>query len=98
MTEFTQVYLRPKNFLLGSSLAFSLKEDPVRCAKVCDESWVILWVNATRFNQTTPIKTHVYFNLEVYLEPDRNSSLLLLCKMGQRMHPMTLPNWVKLLP
>ena len=42
MTEFTQVYLRPKIFLLGSSLAFSLKEDPVRCAKVCDESWVIL--------------------------------------------------------
>ena len=27
---------------MGSSLAFSLKEDPVRCAKVCDESWVIL--------------------------------------------------------
>ena len=42
MTEFTQVYLRRKIFLLGSSLAFSLKEDPVRCAKVCDESWVIL--------------------------------------------------------
>ena len=33
MTEFTQVYLRPKTILLGSSLAFSLKEDPVRCAK-----------------------------------------------------------------
>ena len=49
MTEYTQVYLRPKLFLLGSSLAFSLKEDPVRCAKVCDESWVILigkYVNA----------------------------------------------------
>ena len=30
--------------LLGSSLAFSLKEDPVRCAKVCDKSWVILSV------------------------------------------------------
>ena len=27
---------------MGSSSAFSLKEDPVRCAKVCDESWVIL--------------------------------------------------------
>ena len=27
---------------MGSSLAFSLKEDPVRCAKVCDKSWVIL--------------------------------------------------------
>jgi hypothetical protein len=36
------VYLRPKQFLLGSSLAFSLTEDPVRCAKVCDKSWVIL--------------------------------------------------------
>jgi hypothetical protein len=35
------VYLRPKFFLLGSSLAFSPKEDPVRCAKVCNESWVI---------------------------------------------------------
>ena len=42
MTEFTQLYLRPKTFLLGSSLAFSPKEDPVRCAKVCDESWVTL--------------------------------------------------------
>ena len=27
---------------MGSSLAFSLKEEPVRCAKVCDKSWVIL--------------------------------------------------------
>ena len=27
---------------MGSNLAFSLKEDPVRCAKVCDKSWVIL--------------------------------------------------------
>ena len=43
MTIFTQVYLRPKMFLLGSSLAFSLKEDPVRCAKVCNKSWVILY-------------------------------------------------------
>ena len=42
MTEFTQLYLTPKTFLMGSSLAFSLKEDPVRCAKVCDKSWVIL--------------------------------------------------------
>ena len=42
MTEFTQLYLTPKIFLMGNSLAFSLKEDPVRCAKVCDKSWVIL--------------------------------------------------------
>ena len=42
MTEFTQLYLTPKIFLMGSTLAFSLKEDPVRCAKVCDKSWVIL--------------------------------------------------------
>ena len=42
MTEFTQLYLTPKIFLMGSSLAFSLKEDPVRCAKVCDKSWVTL--------------------------------------------------------
>ena len=27
---------------MGSSLAFSLKEEPVRCTKVFDESWVIL--------------------------------------------------------
>ena len=27
---------------MGSSWPFSLKEDPVRCAKVCDKSWVIL--------------------------------------------------------
>ena len=38
MTEFTQLYLTPKIFLMGSSLAFSLKEDPVRCSKVCDKS------------------------------------------------------------
>ena len=37
-----QVYVRPKKKLLGSSLAFNLKEGPVRCAKVCDRSWVIL--------------------------------------------------------
>ena len=42
MIEFTQVYLRPKKILMGSSLAFNLKEGPVRCAKVCDKSWVIL--------------------------------------------------------
>ena len=37
-----QVYIRPKQILMGSSLAFNLKEGPVRCAKVCDKSWVIL--------------------------------------------------------
>ena len=36
LAEFTLVYLRP------FFLAFSLKEDPVRCVQVCDESWVIL--------------------------------------------------------
>ena len=41
-TTFTQVYTRPKIFLFGSSLAFTLKEGPVRCAKVCNKSWVIL--------------------------------------------------------
>ena len=39
-----QVYIRPKKFLLGSSLTFNLKEGPVRCAKVCHKSWVILIV------------------------------------------------------
>ena len=42
MTEFTQLYLTPKIFLMGSSLSLSLKEDPVRFAKVCNKSWVIL--------------------------------------------------------
>ena len=27
---------------MDSSLALGLKEDPVRCAKVCNESWVIV--------------------------------------------------------
>ena len=27
---------------MGCSLAFSLKEDPVRCVKVFDKSWVVL--------------------------------------------------------
>ena len=34
---------------MGSSLAFSLKEDPVICAKVCDESWVILNISHVHF-------------------------------------------------
>ena len=38
-----QVYARPKIFLLGSSLVFNLKEGPVRCGKVCNKSWVILF-------------------------------------------------------
>ena len=37
-----QVYIRPKKISMSSSLAFNLKEGPVRCAKVCDKSWVIL--------------------------------------------------------
>ena len=37
-----QVYVTPKKKLLGSSLAFTLKEGPVRCAKGCNKSWVIL--------------------------------------------------------
>ena len=41
-TTFMQVYTRPKRNLLGSSLAFTLKEGPVRCVKVCNKSWVIL--------------------------------------------------------
>ena len=40
--QFSTTYTRPKNFLLGSSLAFTLKEGSVRCAKVCNKSWVIL--------------------------------------------------------
>ena len=41
-TTFRQVYTRPKKNLFGSSLALTLKEGPVRCAKVCNKSWVIL--------------------------------------------------------
>ena len=37
-----QVYVKHKKSLLGSSLAFNLKEGSVRCAKVCDKSWAIL--------------------------------------------------------
>ena len=45
MTEFTQVYLRPKIFLLGSNLAYSLKDDPVtvRCARVILKTFLILY-------------------------------------------------------
>ena len=45
-----QVYVRPKKNLLGSSLAFNLKEGPVRCAKVCDKSWVILGIILVKTN------------------------------------------------
>ena len=48
-TTYMQVYLRPKIFLLGSSLAFNLKKGPVRCAKVCDKSWVILLMLSKQF-------------------------------------------------
>ena len=41
-TTFTQVYTRPKKNSSGSSLAFTLNEGSVRCAKVCNKSWVIL--------------------------------------------------------
>ena len=41
-TTFTQVYTRPKQNLLGSSLAFTPNEGLVRCAKVHNKSWVIL--------------------------------------------------------
>ena len=41
-STFLQFYLRPKTKLLDSSLAFNLKKGPLRCAKVCDKSWVIL--------------------------------------------------------
>ena len=42
MTEFTQVYTRPNFFLLGRLLSKSIKEGPIKCATVCDKSWVIL--------------------------------------------------------
>ena len=49
-TTFMQVYIIPRNFLLGSSLAFNLKDGPVRCATVCNKSWVILgWVQQLPF-------------------------------------------------
>ena len=51
-TSFMQVHLRPKKFLLGSSLAFTLKEGPARCAKVCNKSWVILRDSAAILTQT----------------------------------------------
>ena len=44
-----QVYVRPKKILLGSSLAFNLKEGYVRCVKVCDKSWVILKYLLTQY-------------------------------------------------
>ena len=50
-----QVYIRPKEILLGSSLTFNLKEDPVRCAKVCDKSWVILMYRAVIIRSTCNI-------------------------------------------
>ena len=40
---------------MGSSLAFSLKEDPVKCAKVCNKSWVIL-INLLLGEQTNSPK------------------------------------------
>ena len=42
---------------MGSSLAFSLKEDPVRCAKVCDKSWVILTIPPLTLDYIKQIKT-----------------------------------------
>ena len=50
-----QVYIRPKKILLGSSLAFNLKEGPVRCAKVCNKSWVILRLSNEVFEDLIPL-------------------------------------------
>ena len=63
-TTFTQVYTRPKKKLIGSSLAFTLKEGPVRCAKVCNNSWVILiwlWVVSKTFFRTTKQTAQTYY-------------------------------------
>ena len=75
------MYLRPKNFLLGSGLAFSLKEDPVRCAKVCDESWVILlyllglhWHPVESYRKFQPGSIFVEFIVNIYaFAPSHNS-------------------------
>ena len=40
--EFTQAYARTEHFLLGWLLSLSINEGPVKCAIVCDKSWVIL--------------------------------------------------------
>ena len=69
MTEFTQVYLRPKMFLLGSS------------AKVCDESWVILTIEAS-------YKKRQIFYVEVY-------NVLLFCEVKIKMH-VTYNEWILL--
>ena len=47
---------------MGSSLAFSLKEDPVRCAKVCDKSWVILSCKHPHMNES---RCHVVLSLNL---------------------------------
>ena len=42
MTTFMQVYARPKKFLMGSFLALSIKDGPVKCVKV--GSYVLKWL------------------------------------------------------
>ena len=60
-TTFMQVYVRLKFFLLGSSLPFNLKEGPVRSAKVCNKSWVILQLFLTPKKVTGGSST-IYYN------------------------------------
>lgn len=42
LTIFVQATVRSTNFLMGWLLGICLKEDPVKCVRVCDESVVIL--------------------------------------------------------
>ena len=44
-------------FDVENSLAFNLKEGPVRCAKVCDKSWVILLYSSLIFITVSQAET-----------------------------------------
>ena len=45
MSNFTQLNARAKKVLWGWLVALSIQEEPAKCAKVCDKSWVILTVH-----------------------------------------------------
>ena len=48
LTMFTQLNARPRIVLQGWLLALSIKEGHVKCAIVCDKSWVILGFTASQ--------------------------------------------------
>ena len=61
-----QVYARPKLFFGGRLLALIIKEEPVKCVKVCNKSWVILRY-ISMFTGVMVEDNNIYWNIYTVL-------------------------------